>query len=236
MAIPSIIHESWHEHIEDLFNIPELVELNTQILPNQNFYPKRENIFRVFEMPLDKIRVVILGQDPYPNFAQATGLAFAVPQHIKTPPSLQVIQRELINEKIIPSTDDKDFIFDKTLVNWFHQGVFLLNTSLTVKANEAGSHKPYWDKFIRGVVHIIASEVKPIWLLWGAHAREMGWEVFEHHEAGRVSGSLPNRTMSCSHPATEMYPNSKGGYYGCNHFTKVNNLLRDNGKSTINWK
>jgi uracil-DNA glycosylase len=121
----------------------------------------------------------------------------------------------------------------KSLHHWVDQGVFLFNTALTVGRGESNSHAIYWHEFISEVIRIIAKEVKPIWLLWGKNARDMGGYIFEFHEEGRKRGSIENRTMSASHPVSESY--GTGGFYGCNHFLKVNKLLEENGKQAINW-
>lgn len=228
--IPSIIHESWHKHLSDVFLHDEgLIKLNTEILPYQQFYPERQNIFTVFQMPMDKIKVVILGQDPYPNFAQANGLAFAVNEHIKMPKSLEIIQRELNNEELYQEDKYADPRQWKTLIPWWHQGVFLFNTALTVEANNIGSHITYWENFCNTVIKAIATEHMPIWLLWGARAKSYR-KLIQSCEVFCV-----NDILEAAHPASESYPNSKGGFYGCGHFLKANELLIEKGQQAINW-
>ncbi len=239
--IPSIIHESWHEHLLPLFNDPKLINFNKTVLTQQRFLPEPQDIFKVFRMPLHEIKVVLLGQDPYPQKGQATGLAFAVNPDVNAPFSLLTVYKEIQQERI----DDPNFeVHDsfttnpnqwKTLEHWEQQGVFLLNSALTVKEGVPGSHTEYWEDFITRVIHIIATEVKPIWLLWGAKARQLAWEVYAHHEENRKVGSRPNRTMLCGHPAAEYHKNGKGSFYGCNHFKKVNDLLSLSNEQTINW-
>lgn len=243
--IPVIIHPSWIPHLSPLFKLPSMRLLKEEILIHGTFYPHPDNIFRVFKMPLHEIKVVILGQDPYPQRGQANGLAFSVNHEIKMTKTLSIIHQELVNEGIRYDimkwkgeygVNPKELLLHwKTLLNWVDQGVFLTNTALTVGRGESNSHKEYWEDFMKGVIHVIATEVKPIWLLWGANARSMGWEIFQHHEEGRIRGSIENRTMSAAHPVNESRKPGQGGFYGCNHFKKVNDLLRENNKQIIDW-
>lgn len=229
--IPSIIHKSWHPFLEKHFESdPKLLKLNTEILPYQQFYPERHNIFAVFQMPIDKIKVVLLAQDPYPNFAQANGLCFAVNEHIKMPVSLQNIVTELWDEtKVDPIQQFQDPRQWKTLIHWFHQGVFLLNTALTVEAMKPGSHLEYWEDFTRTVIATIAFENSPVWLLWGAHAKKYKKTILENENF------CVNDILEASHPASEYHNKGNGGFYGCNHFLKTNELLRGKGQTAINW-
>lgn len=233
--IPQIIHESWHRHIQPLFELADIKELKYKILPAYRYYPPQNYIFRVLQMPLDKVKVVILGQDPYPKAGQANGLAFAVNEHIPTPKSLKVIYQELLNEeKLHPGLMDKKITPERwnTLLHWWIQGIMPLNTSLTVEAGSPGSHSKYWEDFTGMLINIIAKEAQPIWLLWGSHAKNMGSYIFDHHSVDRVRGAIDNRTMSTAHPASE----GRGGkFYGCNHFIKVNELLEQSGRRAINW-
>src|SRR5687768_16007765 len=149
-TIPSIIHPSWIPHINPLFELPEIIDFRTRILPTGKYYPEKSNIFRVFTMPLQDIKVVVLGQDPYPKKGQANGLAFAVNHDVKSPFSLETIRKELILENITPS-HYTSFNW-RTLEHWHEQGVFLLNTALTVKPGEPNSHTQYWERFTAGIV------------------------------------------------------------------------------------
>lgn len=240
--IPVIIHPSWIPHLTPLFELPSMKLLNEEILIHGTFYPAPENIFRVFKMPLHEIKVVCLGLDPYPKRGQANGLAFSINPEVKITKTLLIIYQELINEgikeyPIIRNITPGEILQSpwQTLHHWVDQGVFLTNTALTVARGESNSHTGYWEDFMKGVIHIIATEVKPIWLLWGANARAIGWEIFQHHEQGRIRGSIENRTMLAAHPVNESYRPGQGGFYGCNHFKKVNDLLTANNKQAINW-
>lgn len=231
-TIPPIIHASWHKHLEPLFQLPEIKELKYRVLPEFEFYPAKQDIFKVFQMPLDKIKVVILGQDPYPSPKHATGLAFATSSNptIRTPTSLKVIVQELCQE--YPNIDfsmGMSLFEFRALEHWFRQGVFLLNTALTVEHMNAGSHTRYWKNFTEGVVKTIASERSPVWMLWGKQAQAFiptiqGSEIF-----------CVNDILTAYHPAAAA--NSGGAYtfMGCNHFRQANEILLSNGQQAINW-
>lgn len=227
--IPSQIHPSWHRHLLPLFQLPEIIDLKYRILPQFNFYPAKENIFRVFQMPLDQIKVVILGQDPYPNPEHATGLAFSVPSYtnIRTPPSMKVIMDEL--EQEYPGFRERTNLYEfRTLEHWFRQGVFLLNTALTVEHMNAGSHIKYWQKFIEGVIKIIGSENSPVWLLWGSKAKSYIPTIQDSEEF------LVNEILTAPHPAAGLY-SPENTFLGCNNFREANEILISYNKSAINW-
>lgn len=240
MELPKIIHPTWIPHLAPLFETPELLYIRDVILPSGKYYPPKELIFRAFSMPLNEIKVVILGQDPYPQRGKANGLAFAVNRNVITMPfSLKMIYRELLNEAMSPEglKTTTDVIGWQTLEHWHDQGVFLFNTALTVAPYEPNSHKKYWEKFIGKVIEIICKEVQPIWLIWGGNAKQLAWGyIYPHHEATNHKHSAPdNRTMTCSHPASEFHNPGNGGFLGCNHFSKVNQLLKSMGKQEISW-
>jgi uracil-DNA glycosylase len=216
--LPSLIHTSWHPFLEPLFQTPEIKFIKDTVLPKCIYYPQRKDIFRVFSMPIEEIKVVILGQDPYPNPNQATGYAFAVNDNINKPASLRNIEKEVGHS------------LDRTLQNWVEQGVFLLNTALTVEKNRAGSHSSFWLKFTQSVIQIISAEVNPIWFLWGLHAKSY---------EGLIRLKKPDKDYSniltAPHPASESYSGGKAGFFGCKHFEKANELLSLNNQSIINW-
>jgi uracil-DNA glycosylase len=199
-------------HLKDLFDSNDIKFLYHIVLPQVKYYPQEENIFNVFRMPLDQIKVVILGQDPYYQQGLANGYAFAVNANISKPVSLQRIEKEVGHE------------LDRTLFSWRQQGVFLLNTALTVQAGKPGSHTMYWKDFISEVVKIISREVTPIWMLWGRHAQSYydTIQAAEHF--------LPNEILIAAHPATRGI-----GFLGCNHFNKANQILVEYNKQIINW-
>ena len=185
---------------------------------NYNIYPEANNVFRVFkETPLSKVRVVILGQDPYYTKGVADGLAFSsnIPTYI--PPSLNTIYQELENEY---SSGENKLILKRSssLKSWANQGVLLLNTALTVREKEPGVHIKLWRPFITEVFKALAEECKKsdnfiIFLLWGNYAKSFQKELEE----------MSNRfqCLTAGHPS----PLSKKLFLGCGHFDRTNKLL-----------
>lgn len=242
--IPQIIHKSWHEHLQPLFDDPKMILLKDKILPTCDFYPNGGDIFKVFSMPLQDIKVVALGQDPYPN-GEAIGLAFAVKETKNIPASLKIIGGEIYNEDhtalhhpdITPLNPKW-----KTLQHWVDQGVFLLNSGLTVERRNSGSHIGIWHWFTRQIVGIISKEVTPIWLLWGAKAQTLkGYISNAKIEYSNIT-SIPAHTrnvnviLEAPHPAAETYSGSTGKKFtGCNHFNKCNEILKSKGRPPIYW-
>lgn len=183
-------------------------------------YPSRKQVFRAFLLTeLYKIKVVILGQDPYYNKNQADGLAFSVPNGVSIPPSLKNIFKELKSnfpKYCIPQNG--------SLVDWAKQGVFLINTSLTVEAGNPGSHtKLGWDKFTNKVITIISSCLNGvIFLLWGKHAQSKECYI----------NKTKHYILKAAHPSPL---SAFRGFFGCTHFKLVNQILISNGKMPIIW-
>lgn len=236
-----LMDSSWNPILGNLYQQP-LLKLNEEILPNVSFYPARENIFRAFQMPLNKVKVVILGQDPYPSPSTAIGYAFAVNENSKIPPSLRIIQAELASEKEILLKEELSSPKWRTLEHWTSQGVLLLNTALTVEAGEAGSHLEYWKLFTDNVIHYISTNQPCIWLLWGKKA-----QVFQ----GSICNRLPvkgydtetikdipvsnfNYILEAPHPAASLYGGNTS-FIGCNHFYLTNEILKVNKHNPIKW-
>lgn len=241
------IHSTWNP-IKPLLNRPELIKLRTEILPNAITYPKTIDTFRAFSIPLPKVNVVILGQDPYHGSGQATGLAFSVNKDIPIPPSLRIIKKEVINSGSIGTKwgansvlmDDNEW---KTLNHWENQGVMLLNTALTVESSKPGSHLYSWKEFTKKVIHFISSNQPTIWFLWGAKAKAYLPYIREPYIVDKYDEStikdipiLPskNYVFTASHPASEVYK-SNAGFLGCNHFRFANEILEKKSKNYINW-
>lgn len=186
----------------------------------QTVYPEKEDIFSAFRLtPLSKVKVVILGQDPYHNTGQAHGLCFSVPQGIACPPSLINIFKE-INSDLglnIPQTCG-------TLTGWADQGVFLLNTTLTVRAHFAASHFGHgWEQFTDSVIRYLSEQRSGIvFLLWGnpAISKTKLIDTTKHH------------VLTAPHPSPL---SAYRGFFGCRHFSKTNEILLAQGKDPIDW-
>lgn len=209
MKLLKVVHESWFPFfsvIEQKGILDEIKKLD----PN-SFYPASGSVFNVFTMPINNIRVVILGQDPYPNEGQAIGYAFAISEFTKKPFSLKIIEKEIGHS------------VENTLLHWREQGVFLLNTALTVQKRNAGSHVKLWKSFTLNVIDYITTKRSCVWLLWGRNAQE-----FE----GNIILNIPQHILKASHPAAEVYGKK---FIGCKHFEKTNEILIKQGEKPINW-
>ncbi|WP_119344194.1 uracil-DNA glycosylase [Facilibium subflavum] len=182
-------------------------------------FPKKEDTFNAFKYcPLEGLKVVILGQDPYHNLNQAHGLAFSVQKGIAIPPSLINIYKELQQDLGLPIPPHG------CLTSWARQGVFLLNTVLTVQAHKAHSHTGIgWEKFTDTVIEKISQQKSHIvFMLWGAHAQK------------KVSLIDQNKhlILKAPHPSPL---SAHRGFLGCKHFSQANAFLKNNGLSEINW-
>ena len=184
-------------------------------------YPPADDIFNAFHFtPLNKVKVLLLGQDPYHNVNQAHGLSFSVlPDQKEIPPSLQNIYKELHDDLgcYIPNNG--------YLKHWADQGVLLLNTVLTVRAHQANSHQGRgWEQFTDAVIQAVNAQDRPIvYLLWGA-------------PAGKKAAMLTNPkhlVLKAPHPSPLSAYN---GFFGCKHFSKCNQILADSGQRTIEWQ
>lgn len=192
-------HDSWIPHLQDVFKNDEgLKILNTTILPKCQFYPPVDNIFRVFQIPLNEIKLVILGMDPYPN-GEAIGYAFLVdPTLEKKPYSLKIIEEELGH----PINNE----------DWLNKGVFPINVSLTVEKKKPGSHMMYWKSFSTEVVRTISNYNPCEWLLMGRNAQFYS----------KFINKQTNIIHTVPHPAAEAYSGRKAGFLGSCIFKKTN--------------
>ncbi|MDP4011242.1 MAG: uracil-DNA glycosylase [Candidatus Roizmanbacteria bacterium] len=182
-------------------------------------YPPPKNIFRAFDLcPFDKVKVVIVGQDPYHGEAQANGLSFAVSGGISIPPSLQNIYKEIKNDLGIEPIQSGD------LSRWANQGVLMLNSVLTVSANQPASHKNRgWEEFTDGVIQKLNENRKNIvYMLWGNYAKQKGLMVDADN----------NLILTSAHPS----PFSAQAFFGSKHFSLCNLYLTSHGMSPIDWK
>jgi uracil-DNA glycosylase len=218
------IEESWKEVLKDEFTKDYFLQIATFIKTEKAagkiIYPPGALIFNAFEKtPFDKVKVVLLGQDPYHNPGQAHGLSFSVPDGITKPPSLINIYKELQSDLgISPPVNGN-------LVKWAEQGVLLLNASLTVRKNEPGSHsKIGWIEFTDAVIRKLSEQKKGIvFLLWGKFAQDKQALIDEtkHH------------VLKAAHPSPF---SADKGFFGCKHFSKTNELLMQEGLHPVDWK
>jgi uracil-DNA glycosylase len=187
----------------------------------KTIYPPREDVFNAFNLTeLDKVNVVILGQDPYHGPNQAHGLCFSVLPSVKIPPSLVNMYKEL-------ATDISGFTVPQHgfLESWAEQGVLLLNTVLTVEQAQAHSHaKIGWERFTDTVIQQLSEHCNGlVFLLWGSHAQKKG----------QVIDKQKHYVLSAPHPSPL---SAYRGFFGCKHFSQANNILEQQGKSLINWQ
>lgn len=184
---------------------------------NTIVFPERSNIFRAFELtPLSEVKVVIIGQDPYHNEGQAQGLAFSVPDKFKIPPSLVNIYKELYSDLGIINTTGN-------LTSWANQGVFLINTCLTVEKNKPLSHVNYgWQKIVAESIVEINKKDNVIFVLWGGEAKKY-----------RKYISSNNFIIESAHPSPL---SCYRGFYGSKPFSRINKILQDTHQTEINWK
>lgn len=217
------IHPSWKTVLAEEFSAPYFQDLKLFLVGEKSEYlvfPSGEHIFEAFNRtPFEKVKVVILGQDPYHGPGQAHGLCFSVPAGTVFPPSLQNIFRELQTDMGMPYPTKGD------LSPWADQGVLLLNATLTVRANKAGSHQGKgWETFTNAVIKKLSEQRSGIvFLLWGNYARDKKALIdLNKHFA-----------LEAPHPSPlSVYR----GFYGSKHFSKTNQILSENGSKPIDWR
>lgn len=216
------IEQTWKEILNDDFNAQYFLVLREFLIAEKRkytIYPPGSLIFNAFHLtPFDKVRVVILGQDPYHGKGQAHGLCFSVPARITPPPSLINIFREIHSDLGIPVPAGGN------LEKWARQGVLLLNATLTVRANQAGSHqKRGWETFTDSVIHKLSEKrVGLVFLLWGRYAQDKE----------KLIDSKKHYILKAAHPSPFSAYN---GFFGCRHFSKTNEILRRHGLDEIDW-
>ena len=216
--------ESWLKHLKDEFNKPYMVNLKAKLQNLKKnkiiFYPPGSLIFNSFNLtPLEKIKVVILGQDPYHGPGQAHGLCFSVPEGVRPPPSLLNIYKELESD-----LDKKVNIQNGNLEAWANQGVFLLNTTLTVEKSKPLSHQDLgWSEFTDTVISLINKELENIvFILWGSHAQSKKnlIDLNKHH------------ILTSPHPSPL---SAHRGFFGSKPFSKTNDFLESKQIDKITW-
>lgn len=214
---------SWSKHLAPLWEGSQMESLKAFLHDQKGrgarIFPEEHNIFRALELtPLEEVRVVILGQDPYHGEGQAQGLAFSVPSNQKLPPSLRNIFKELSDDLGVPAPISGD------LSSWATQGVLLLNTVLTVEEGRAGSHHGRgWEEFTDEILSLVNKENKNVvFILWGAPAQR------------KIQLIDPNRhyILKAPHPSPL---SSYRGFFGSKPFTKTNAYLRSQGLQEIDW-
>ena len=218
------IESSWKELLKPEFNKPYfqqiVLHLKTERLQKKIIYPPGGFIFNAFDKtPIDRVKVVILGQDPYHGPGQAHGLSFSVQNGTPPPPSLVNIYKELYNDIGIKIPNHGN------LTHWAEQGVFLLNASLTVRAGEPMSHsKIGWAEFTDSVIKKISDEREHVvFLLWGKFAQEKKMLIDESKHL----------ILKAAHPSPL---SAYSGFFGCRHFSKTNAYLISNGIDPVDWK
>lgn len=215
------IEPSWKAVLNDEFEKPYFKKLSefvrNQYL-SQTIYPPPQFVFRAFELtPFDLVKVVILGQDPYHGRGQAHGLSFSVPEGVRTPPSLQNIYKEIVDDVggMIPESGN--------LERWAEQGVLLLNATLTVQSGNAGSHQHKgWEEFTDAIIrHLSEDREGLVFMLWGNYAKQKGAHIdpFKH------------LVLEAAHPS----PLAGGKFFGCKHFSQANAYLEKQKKGPITW-
>ena len=216
------IAPDWKELLAPEFEKPyfaQLTEFVRQEYASRRIFPRGSNIFRAFDKcPFDRLKVVVIGQDPYHGPGQANGLCFSVADGVPFPPSLQNIFKEVSDDTgtPIPSTGNLD--------RWAEQGVLLLNAVLTVRAHEAASHAGRgWETFTDKVISLINQHREGVvFLLWGSHAQKKG----------AIIDKQRHHVLKAPHPSPL---SAHRGFFGCNHFVLANQWLEQRGETPIDW-
>lgn len=218
------LEPSWLTVLQDEFEKDYMLKLKDFLKEEKNngavIYPKNADIFNAFSYtPFDDVKVVILGQDPYHGAGQAHGLCFSVQQGVAVPPSLKNIYKELETDLNIKAPNHG------TLTEWAKQGVLLLNATLTVRANQAGSHQNRgWEQFTDTVIRKLSDEKKGlVFILWGNYAKAKTALI----DAGK------HFILTAAHPSPFSAYN---GFLGCRHFSKTNEILTKEGLAPIDWR
>jgi uracil-DNA glycosylase len=216
------IEDSWKQVLEAEFKKPYFFELSTRVRDEylrKTIYPPPHLIFNAFALcPFQEVKVVIIGQDPYHGPGQAHGLSFSVMDGVRIPPSLQNIYKEIRSDIGIEITTDGN------LERWAKQGVLLLNATLTVEKSKAGSHQGLgWEIFTDVVIKTISDKKeRVVFLLWGK---------FACSKANLIDTSK-HLMLETSHPSPF---SAHSGFFGCKHFSKTNDFLRENNIEIVRW-
>lgn len=216
------IRRSWYDLLKDEFSKQYFLDLQEFLrneYTNYTIYPEEKNIFNALNsIPFDKVKVVIIGQDPYHEPRQAQGMSFSVPEDVDIPPSLVNIMREIESDLGVKCYDNGN------LTRWAKQGVLLLNTVLTVRKGMANSHKDKgWEKLTRKIIELLGQRKEPIvFLLWGNYAQSYQDLIAPWH-----------LVLKAPHPSPL---SAYRGFFGCKHFSKCNQFLIEHGQTPIDWR
>lgn len=223
MEINPQIESSWLEVLIEEFRQPYFIEIKKFLTEDKKKYrvfPPGQLIFNAFNLtPFDKVKVVIIGQDPYHGYGQAHGLCFSVPKGVAKPPSLQNIFKELKEDLNINPPDHGD------LSGWAKQGVFLLNAILTVRENTPESHRNIgWENFTNAAIKNLSDKKEHlVFMLWGAYAQEKE----------KLIDNKKHLILKAAHPSPF---SANRGFFGCHHFSKANQYLIANNIDPIKWE
>ena len=217
------MHESWREVLGVELEQPYMAELRSflvsEVGAGRRFYPPADRVFNALALtPLDAVRAVILGQDPYHGAGQAMGLCFSVPEGVRPPPSLQNIHAELETDLGVPRPTTGD------LTPWAERGVLLLNAVLTVSPGRPASHAGKgWERFTDRAIRELSERREGIvFLLWGRYAQQKG----------AVVDTTRHHVLTAAHPSPFSASN---GFFGCRHFSRTNELLVASGREPLEW-
>lgn len=216
------INNAWKTHIKEEFTkkyFKVLTDFVKQEYKSKTIFPPPKDIFKAFDLcPFDKVKVVILGQDPYHGPNQANGLCFSVHNDIAFPPSLQNIFKEIQSDLRLPIPKSGD------LTPWAKQGILLLNATLTVRAHQAGSHQSKgWEQFTDAAIkHLSDERTGIVFILWGSYAQKKG----------AVIDTKKHLILKAPHPSPL---SSHRGFFGCKHFSLTNQYLIKHNQKPIDW-
>lgn len=226
------MHESWKPFLESEFKKPYFKDLSSFLAKEYQtkiIFPPKQKVFRAFSTDLDKVTVVILGQDPYHTPKAAHGLAFSVPDNQPIPPSLQNIYKEIEDDlSQYRSKKEQDEAKKRhlsgNLMEWQKQGVLLLNNTLTVEAHKAGSHRGHgWEIFTEATIRYLSKTRNHlVFLLWGRDARSKKAYIDE----------TKHLVLEAPHPSPL---SAYSGFFGCKHFSQCNKFLSSHNLPEINW-
>jgi len=224
---PFELEPSWQNVLKDELNKPYMAQLaafvEKQRALGREVYPPKELVFNAFwQTPYDKVRVVIVGQDPYHGPGQAHGLSFSVPKGVQPPPSLKNIYKEL-SESVSFHPPGHG-----CLLHWAKQGVMMLNATLTVSRGEPTSHAGKgWERFTDAVIAALGRRKDPIiFVLWGRFAKDKCQNVLKDIETQQ------HTVLTAAHPSPF---SANNGFFGCGHFAKINQILAEKNQPSIEW-